>query len=753
MLGRRIGSLALAAALASGAFGCSGGGSPPPSSPDTLDPPMVDTVLSPTNQSPLTLTGSAHAGAMVQVRGGAQAVVSADVGADGHFSVDVPLVPNAPNTLLVSQVMGTTESTATTVMVVHDDMAPDAPMVDPVTSPTRRPQTRLRGSAEPGATILVTGGAEDAMGPVDDTGRFDLMVTLSTSVASITENDLSVKARDAAGNESPAVAVTIVNNPNLPLDAPLLDAAPGYTSSPTLTLTGQADPNITISVAGGASAATATADGTGAFSVDVDLRPNTTNTLSVFAVNTATGESSPPATLVIVHDDMPPEPPALDPQPSPTGATVAHVSGTSEANAAIDIAGGATEAMGTADADGAFRIDVMLTPDATNDLSVTATDRAGNTSDPATVSIQEDSSLEAPVDVNPIPSPTSDNPITLSGTTEPMVDVQIMGGASPVTVTSGADGSFSTSVMLNANTRNELHVQRVSGTVETIVVVVQDSLPPEAPMVDTIPSPTSRTDITVSGASEPDARIAISGGASPASGTADGTGRFSVPVTLAMDSTSTLNVIATDRAGNASSPTTVMVTQSSSVPDAPVVDDPSPPPTNVSTLTVTGHITMPASGITIDITGGAADATGPTDPSTGAFSIDVMLTANASNELHVVSVDGAIDSPPAIVTVTEDEMPPDAPDSTHIAVASGSSLSCTLGGRGSVNVTGGAMAAEALSTVHVQNRTATGISTTVSAASDGSFSTSIQACSGDLLRFTATDAAGNTSAPTEITVM
>lgn len=740
----------LAAVAVLVALGCGGDDDGNPMTPGA---PSVDPVASPTNENPVMLTGSGEAGATLQVRGGAEAVVETQVASDGSFSVEVPLREDAENTLLVSQRFGADgpESMAVTIEVVHDGTAPDTPELDPVSSPTRRATVTLRGSAEADAEVRVTGGAEDASTTAGGDGRFEVMVTLNTAVASVTENTLSVVAVDAAGNESDPATATVVHNPTLPLETPALDEVPRYTNAGTITLTGTAEPEVSITVSGGASPATTTTDVDGAFSVDVDLNANTTNTLSVFAVDPATGMSSAPASAIVVHDDVAPEAPAVDPIASPTGATMVRVSGHSEPDASIDVTGGAADASGDADADGAFSIDVVLTEDAVNDLSITATDLAGNTGEATVVSVEQDSSLPVPVTVDPVTSPTSDNPVTLTGSTEASVDVEVTGGSSTVTVTTAPDGRFSVSVPLNENARNELHVRRVGSSAETIVVIVHDDTPPDAPVLDTIPSPTNRTDISVSGTSEPFARISVSGGTAPASGRADDTGRFSVPVTIAMDTESTLSVIATDRAGNSSSPSTATVTHSSETPDAPVVDQPSPPPTNVATHTVTGHVTTPGAGITIRITGGASIATGDTDEITGAFRVDVDLNPNALNELEVVSVQGAIESPPAIVTITHDDIAPDAPDESAISIGS-PTLSTCVARTESVNVSGGTGAVEGLARVRITNITAGSSPVSTNANADGSFSTSIRACESDILRIVAIDAAGNQSAPTEMTV-
>ena len=730
---------------------CGGGGSPPPMDGGELAAPSLDAFASPTNQNPITLTGAGELGATIQVRGGAEPIASADVAADGTFSVDVMLNADSINTLLVSQVLDGIESPATTLSIEHDGTPPTTPTLDPVTSPTWRATQTLRGSAEPGATLSVTGGAADGSTTVDGAGHFELEITLNTAVASITENDLSLIATDAAGNASEAAMAVIVHNPTIALEAPVLDSQPSPTSADPIHVTGSAEPGVSISVAGGAAPVTGVAGADGSFDLTVGLHHNAENTLTAFAVVPATGGSSAPATLVIIHDDIAPDAPSLDAVASPTGADSAHLTGTTEALARIHITGGMAAVDATADDAGAFAADVPLTSDSDNMLEVVASDAAGNASDATVLTVTQDSSLPTPISVDPFVSPTADNPITLQGTTEAGAAVSIAGGASPVMATAGGDGRFSASVTLNANARNELHLTRAASTVETIVTIVHDDIAPAAPDLNPLASPTNQTAQTISGTSEPNARIAVSGATSAAAGTADDAGAFSIPVTIAEDSTTTLSVIATDRAGNASAPSTMNVTHSSSTPDAPVVDAPTPPPTNMATFTVSGHITTPTAGVTITIRGGAADAMGPTDASTGVFSVDVTLQANMDNSLEVVSIDGAIESPAALVAITHDDIAPGAPDSAHISLGS-TTLSTCLERTERINVTGGSAAVEGAARVRVLNVTEGSTTANATAGADGSFSTSITACRGDVLRITATDAAGNASDPTEMPV-
>ncbi len=97
-------------------------------------------------------------------------------------------------------------------------------------------------------------------------------------------------------------------------------------------------------------------------------------------------------------DKTPPPPPVVDPIATPTPLTVVSVTGSAEYGSKIHITGGAADADTTADQFTArWRVDVKLKPDADNTLTVTATDAAGNTSDPTTVKVTQASSKPATV--------------------------------------------------------------------------------------------------------------------------------------------------------------------------------------------------------------------------------------------------------------------------------------------------------------------------------------------------------------------
>lgn len=715
------------------------------SSPSEVAAPSLDPLPDLTNENPLLILGSSEPQATIQIRGGVDAIGEGVSDSEGRFSVSVNLRPDSENNLLVSQVVDGVESPSAMVRVTHDGTAPAVPVVDGVVTPTRLTTQTVRGSTEAGAVVSITGAMAPAMGTADVAGRFEIEVELVSSASGPVDNDLRISAQDAAGNRSPSAEVTITFDPTLAVEAPVLDSVPSRVRESRLTLTGMAEAGVGIVVVGGATDGMTSVGADGRFSVSIGLRPNAENRLLVFAVSGT--DTSPSVAVDVTHDDIAPGAPEVHPEASPTGAETVTLTGLSEAGATLRVAGGAVPSMATADIDGSFEVAVMLTLDASNELVVGAEDLAGNLSEATTLTIVQDSTLEAPITVDPVASPTATPAVRLSGGAAASIGIEITGGVSTVMTMSDGSGAWSADLTLRGNVRNELRVTRPGSGVDTIVVIEHDDIPPDPPMINPPASPTDSTTVVVSGTTEARARVSISGATSPAATTAGIDGRFSVGVIIAMDSETTLTAIATDRAGNSSSGTIARVVHSSAAVPAPIVDETNPPPTATPMYTVTGSVATPGPGITILVRGGAMDASGPIDPSTGRFSVSVTLNTNATNDLRVVSVEGAIESAPAAVSITHDDIAPAAPSASAL---SASSSTCVAGVPTGGNVAGSMGAVEARATVRIENVTG-GRRATTSATDGGSFSVSIGACTGDVIRVTAIDAAANESAATEIT--
>jgi len=98
-----------------------------------------------------------------------------------------------------------------------DTTAPVAPVVDPFESPTRLSSLLLTGSAEYGATVSITGGANTITTTADAyTAIWRAEVAVDTALpadARTVTTSLSISAKDAAGNVSAATLVDIIYDP------------------------------------------------------------------------------------------------------------------------------------------------------------------------------------------------------------------------------------------------------------------------------------------------------------------------------------------------------------------------------------------------------------------------------------------------------------------------------------------------------------------------------------------------------------
>ncbi|MCR4315445.1 MAG: FG-GAP-like repeat-containing protein [Planctomycetes bacterium] len=361
----------------------SGGLYSPGISEVVLPSPSVNALPAATNENPITVSGVGVDGATITIAGGAD-VATTTAGSNGAWSVSVNLSPDASNTLNVMQTVDGFDSSVVVVVIVHDNQAPVAPTV--TSSPpaqTTDTSVTLSGTAEPGGTITVTGGAQIVTIAVDSSGNWTLIVELAADQV----NDLQITITDAAGNVSDAFGVQITHStPTAPV--PVVNSVTTPTNQNPITVTGTGAAGEGITITGGTQTATISVDGSGNWSVLVDLSANAQNNLSV--TQTVAGIVSDAVAVSVTHDSIGPDAPVVTSSPpaSTTLQTLA-LSGTAEVNAAISVTGGAQTANATVNSSGAWSVDVTLIQDAINNLAVIATDAAGNGSDAATITITQ----------------------------------------------------------------------------------------------------------------------------------------------------------------------------------------------------------------------------------------------------------------------------------------------------------------------------------------------------------------------------
>ncbi|MDR4949954.1 Ig-like domain-containing protein [Neobacillus cucumis] len=170
-----------------------------------------------------------------------------------------------------------------------DTLAPDAPMVKPVTDTDET----ITGTAEAKATVkAMVDGEEKGSATAGEDGIFTISIPKQTAGTKI-----SVAATDAAGNNSPAVEVTVIDvtAPDAPSINPVNDNDE--------VITGTAEANATVvAKVNGTKIGTATDGFDGTYTIDI--APQTAgSTISITAVDAA-GNTSAPAEVKVTDEKV-----------------------------------------------------------------------------------------------------------------------------------------------------------------------------------------------------------------------------------------------------------------------------------------------------------------------------------------------------------------------------------------------------------------------------------------------------------------
>ena len=212
-----------------------------------------------------------------------------------------------------------------------------------------------------------------ANGKADEQGNFSIDLNPPKNNGEKVE----VTATDNAGNTSKPTDVTApdITPPNKPENLGVSDDGTH--------VTGTAEPGSTVTVKdeNGNPIGTATAGDDGKF--DVAINPPKTNGEELTVTATDKAGNTSPSNTVKADDNTPPnKPDNLD--VSDDGA---HVTGTAEPGSTVTVKDENGNPIGTATAGDDGKFDVAINPPKTNgeDLTVTATDKAGNSSDPQSV--------------------------------------------------------------------------------------------------------------------------------------------------------------------------------------------------------------------------------------------------------------------------------------------------------------------------------------------------------------------------------
>ncbi|HBO5776091.1 BapA prefix-like domain-containing protein [Pseudomonas aeruginosa] len=502
--------------------------------PDFPDAPQVNA----SNGS--VLSGTAEAGVTIVItdgNGNPIGQTSADANGNWSFTPGSQL-PDGTVVNVVARDAAGNSSPATSITV--DGVAPSAPVVEPSNG------SELSGTAEPGSSVTLTDGNGNPIGQTTADANGNWSFTPSTPLPDGTV--VNVVARDAAGNSSPPASVTV--------DA-VAPATPTVDPSNGTTLSGSAEPgsSVTLTDGNGNPIGQVTADGSGNWTFTPST-PLPNGTVVNATATDPSGNASSPASVTV--DAVAPATPVVNPS---NGTTL---SGTAEPGATVTLTDGNGNPIGQVTADGSgnwsFTPGTPL-PNGTV-VNATASDPTGNTSAPASTTV--DSVAPAAPVVNP------SNGAEISGTAEPGATVTLTDGSGnpigQVTADGSGNWSFTPSTPLADGTVVNATATDPAGNTGGQGSTTVDAIAPATPTVNL------SNGSSLSGTAEPGSTVILTdGNGNPiAEVTADGSGNWTYTPSTPIANGTVVNVVAEDAAGNSSPPATVTV--DSSAPPAPVIN-------------------------------------------------------------------------------------------------------------------------------------------------------------------------------------
>ncbi|WP_033956796.1 Ig-like domain-containing protein, partial [Pseudomonas aeruginosa] len=702
-------------------------------------------VVEPSNGS--ELSGTAEPGSSVTLtdgNGNPIGQTTADANGNWSFTPSTPLPDGTVVNVVARDAAGNSSPPAS---VTVDAVAPATPTVDPSNG------TTLSGTAEPGATVTLTDGNGNPIGQVTADGSGNWTFTPSTPLPNGTV--VNATATDPSGNASSPASVTV--------DA-VAPATPVVNPSNGTTLSGTAEPGATVTLTDGNGnpIGQVTADGSGNWSF-TPTTPLPNGTVVNATATDASGNTSAGSSVTV--DSVAPATPVINPS---NGTTL---SGTAEPGSSVTLTDGNGNPIGQVTADGSGNWSFTpSTPLADGTVvNATATDPAGNTSGQGSTTVDG----VAPT----TPTVNLSNGSSLSGTAEPGSTVILTDGNGNPIAEVTADGSgnwtYTPSTPIANGTVVNVVAQDAAGNSSPGASVTVDSQAPAAPVVN----PSNGT--TLSGTAEPGATVTLTDGNGNPIGqvTADGSGNWSFTPGTPLANGTVVNATASDPTGNTSAPasTTVTLTDAGGNPIGQVTADgsgnwsftPGTPLANgtviVATATDPTGNTGPQAATTVDAVAPPAPVIDPSNGTTISGTAEagakVILTDGNGNPIGETTADGSgnwtftpatpLANGTVVNAVAQDPAGNTGPQgsTTVDAVAPNTPVVNPSNG----NLLNGT--AEPGSTVTLTDGNGNPIGqTTADGSGNWSFTPGSQLPNGTVVNVTASDAAGNTSAPATTTV-
>ena len=333
-----------------------------------------------------TVTGTAEPNSTITIKdNNGDTIGTGTTDESGNYTVTLPgsVGPNTPLNVTATDSSGNvSDPTSAITPADPDTTAPDAPVVGSVTGNSTNGYT-VTGTAEPNSTITIKDNNGDTVGTGTTDGSGNYTVTLPGSVGP--NAPLTITATDGSGNVSDPTSATTPADPV----SPVLVAPTGNLTA-TTSKKGAADATVSLP------ATLKDSDGktvpvthviTNSTGTEV---PNGKLSAGTYTVTySAEGYANVTQTLVVNDpssntDTTAPSAPTVDSVTGDSGSGYT-VNGKGEPGSTITVKNPATgEVLGTAVAgvDGSYTIKLPLGINPGTQLSVTATDASGNTSEP-----------------------------------------------------------------------------------------------------------------------------------------------------------------------------------------------------------------------------------------------------------------------------------------------------------------------------------------------------------------------------------
>ncbi|HHK2676469.1 TPA: Ig-like domain-containing protein, partial [Pseudomonas aeruginosa] len=637
-----------------------------------------------------SLSGTAEPGSTVILtdgNGNPIAEVTADGSGNWTYTPSTPIANGTVVNVVAQDAAGNSSPGAS---VTVDSQAPAAPVVNPSNG------TTLSGTAEPGATVTLTDGNGNPIGQVTADGSGNWSFTPGTPLANGTV--VNATASDPTGNTSAPASTTVDS---------VAPAAPVVNPSNGAEISGTAEPGATVTLTDGSGnpIGQVTADGSGNWSFTPSTPLADGTVVNATATDPAGNTGGQGSTTV---DAIAPATPTVN---LSNGSSL---SGTAEPGSTVILTDGNGNPIAEVTADGSGNWTYTPSTPIANGtvVNVVAEDAAGNSSPPATVTV-DSSAPPAPV-INP------SNGVVISGTAEAGATVTLTdAGGNPigqVTADGSGNWSFTPGTPLANGTVIVATATDPTGNTGPQAATTVDAVAPPAPVID----PSNGT--TISGTAEAGAKVILTDGNGNPIGetTADGSGNWTFTPATPLANGTVVNAVAQDPAGNTGPQGSTTV--DAVAPNTPVVN-----PSNGNLLNGTAE-----PGSTVTLTDGNGNPIGQTTADgSGNWSFTPGSQLPNGTVVNVTASDAAGNtSPPATTTV--DSSLPSIP---QVDPSNGSVISGT---------------ADAGNTIIITDGNGNPITVTVDGAGNFSLPFAPPLITGELIAGVAVDAAGNVSGPATI---